>query len=236
MQNQKKLLLLNFFQKKIMNRILIIDYGSGNIRSVFNAVKKVSSKKISEIKVSSSINDIKKCTHIILPGVGAFEFCLNGLKRKKLLGCLEEVVLENKRPFLGICVGMQMLATKGYENGEFSGLNWINGEVRKINTGKTKLKIPHMGWNNLHFKRKTNFIKKLLKKIKFDKNKEVSAYFVHSYNFKNKNENEKIITTDYGNEITAMVSRENIIGTQFHPEKSHYFGLAFLQTFIEQKY
>ena len=112
-----------------------------------------------------------------------------------------------------------MLAIKGYENGEFSGLNWINGEVRKIKTGERKLKVPHMGWNNLHFKRKTKFIKQLLKKIKFDKNKEVSAYFVHSYNFYNANESEKIITTDYGHEITAMVSRDNIIGTQFHPEK-----------------
>ena len=149
-----------------MNKILIIDYGSGNIRSVYNAVKKVSSKEISEIKVSSSTNDIKNCTHIILPGVGAFEFCLNGLKKNKLLGCLEEVVLENKKPFLGICVGMQMLATKGYENGEFSGLNWISGDVRKIKTGKSELKIPHMGWNNLRFKRKTNFIKKLLKLYK----------------------------------------------------------------------
>ena len=235
MQIQEKLHLFNILQKKKMNRILIVDYGSGNIRSVYNAVKKVSSKKTSEVRVSSSVNDLKKCTHIILPGVGAFEFCLNGLRKKNLLGYLEEMVLERKKPFLGICGGMQMLATKGYENGEFPGLDLINGEVKRIKTGKSRLKIPHMGWNNLHFRRKTSFIKKLLNKIKFDQHKEVSAYFVHSYGFENKNENEKIITASYGSEITAMISKDNIIGTQFHPEKSHFFGLAFLKTFIEQK-
>ena len=218
-----------------MKNVLIIDYGTGNLKSVYNAVKKVSEKQDCKIFVSSSIEDLKKSTHIILPGVGAFESCLNGLKKTKIRSCLEEMVLEKKKPFLGICVGMQMLATKGFENGEFPGLDWIGGEVKKINNQNNNLKIPHMGWNTLKFLNETSFTKRLLKKMKVANLNDLSAYFVHSYNFKNKNANEKVITTRYGEEITAMVSKENIIGTQFHPEKSHYFGLAFLKTFLEQR-
>ncbi len=217
-----------------MKNVLIIDYGTGNLKSVHNAIKKVSEKQDCKILVSSSIEDLKKSTHIILPGVGAFESCLNGLIKTKALGCLEEMVLEKKKPFLGICVGMQMLATKGFENGEFSGLDWISGEVKKINNQNNNLKIPHMGWNTLTFLKETVFTKSLLKKMKIASLNDLSAYFVHSYNFKNTNANEKVITTCYGEEITAMISKENIIGTQFHPEKSHFFGLAFLKTFLEQ--
>ena len=217
-----------------MKNVLIIDYGTGNLKSVHNAIKKVSEKKDCNIFVSSSIEDLKKSTHIILPGVGAFESCLNGLIKTKILSNLEEMVLGEKKPFLGICVGMQMLATKGFENGEFSGLDWISGEVKKINNQNNNLKIPHMGWNTLKFLKETTFTKRLLKKMKIANLNDLSAYFVHSYNFKNTNANEKVITTIYGEEITAMISKENIIGTQFHPEKSHYFGLAFLKTFLEQ--
>ena len=217
-----------------MKNVLIIDYGTGNLKSVYNAIKKVSEKQDCKIFVSSSIEDLKKSTHIILPGVGAFESCLNGLIKTKVRGYLEEMVLEKKKPFLGICVGMQMLATKGFENGEFDGLDWISGEVKKINNQNNNLKIPHMGWNTLKFLKETTFTKRLLKKMKITNLNDLSAYFVHSYNFKNTNENEKVITTIYGEEITAMISKENIIGTQFHPEKSHYFGLAFLRTFLEQ--
>jgi len=218
-----------------MNTIVIIDYGSGNIRSVYNAIKKVSTLSKRKIIVSSEIDDVKKATHIILPGVGSFESCVNGLKKTSLLSILREKVFEEKVPFLGICVGMQMLATKSYEKGVFNGLNWIKGEVKKIDVKNTKLKIPHMGWNTIRFKKETRFIKKLLEKIKYNKEKEVSAYFVHSYNFMIKDESEKILTSNYGKEITAMVARKNIIGTQFHPEKSHNFGLAFLETFLELK-
>ena len=185
--------------------------------------------------VSSLLSDIKKATHLILPGVGSFKSCLEGLRKTSLMKALEEMVIEKKKPFLGICVGMQMLATKGYENGEFAGLNWIQGEVKKIKVGKKKLKIPHMGWNDLTFKRKSEFTDNLLKKIHPKTNEKISAYFVHSYNFKIKNERERVLTTSHGEEITAMVSKNNIIGTQFHPEKSHNFGLAFLKTFIEQE-
>ena len=125
---------------------------------------------------------------------------------------------------------MQMLATHSFENGKFNGLNWVEGEVKKIKKTHERLKIPHMGWSNLELKKETAFIKKLKTKLEFER---VSAYFVHSYNFLTKNEKNKIMTTDYEQEVTAMVSENNIIGTQFHPEKSNFFGLIFLETFIE---
>ena len=216
-----------------MKKICVIDYDSGNIKSVYNALRMVLVGSKNSIVVSSEKEKIKEASHIILPGVGSFNTCIEGLKKKKILNILEEKVFKSCEPFLGICVGMQMLATKGYENGEFFGLNWVKGEVRKINTHKQKLKIPHMGWNSLKFLKYNSFVKKLINKINTGNCDEINAYFVHSYNFKLKYPSEKILTTNYGEEITAMISKENIIGTQFHPEKSHYFGLAFLQTFIE---
>jgi glutamine amidotransferase len=218
-----------------MNIIVIIDYGSGNIQSVYNAIKKVSRSSKTKILVSSSVDDVKKATHIILPGVGSFESCFNGLNKTSLVSVLKEVVFEKEVPFLGICVGMQMLATRSFEKGIFNGLDWIKGEVQKIDVENTKLKIPHMGWNTIKFNKKTRFIKKLLEKIEHNKDKEISAYFVHSYNFKIIDESKKVLTSNYGKEITAMVAQKNIIGTQFHPEKSHNFGLAFLETFLELK-
>jgi len=211
-----------------MGLISIIDYGSGNIKSVYNALSYLCEKK--KLIVTKDHSEIKKSSHIVLPGVGSFESCISGLKKISLKEILEEKVLNDKTPFLGICVGMQMLATVGHENGIFSGLNWIKGEVKKIKPTVNKLKIPHMGWNELEFKKENNFVKELKKKTNLER---VTAYFVHSYNFFLENESEKIVTTKYGQEITAMVSKSNIIGTQFHPEKSHNFGLAFLKTFLE---
>ena len=218
-----------------MKNIVIIDYGSGNLKSVFNAIQKVTEKKSYNIKVSNLSQDLKNASHIILPGVGSFESCVNGLKKLNIEADLNKAVLQNKTPFLGICVGMQMLATKGFENGEFDGLDWIRGTVEKIKVKDKKFKIPHMGWNILKVKKETPFIKHLLQKIKIKSSDEISAYFVHSYNFKTKEQSNKILTTEYESEIAAMVSKENIIGTQFHPEKSHIFGLNFLETFFEQK-
>ncbi len=218
-----------------MKNIVIIDYGSGNLKSVFNAIQKVTDKKSYDIKVSNLSQDLKNASHIILPGVGSFESCVNGLKKLNIEEDLNKAVLQNKTPFLGICVGMQMLATKGFENGEFEGLDWIGGTVEKIKVKDKKFKIPHMGWNILKVKKETPFVKHLLQKIKIKNSYEISAYFVHSYNFKTKEKSNKILTTEYEGEIAAMVSKDNIIGTQFHPEKSHIFGLNFLETFIEQK-
>ena len=215
-----------------MNLLTIIDYGCGNIRSVYNAFNLISKKKKLKIVISSNKSDIDKSSHLVLPGVGSYETCINGLRNSNLIDSILKKVNIEKKPFLGICVGMQMLASKGFENGEFLGLNWIKGNVKKIKKSHELLKIPHMGWNNLLIKKENSFIKKLKEKI--DK-PSISAYFVHSYNFETEDSKNKIMTTNYGQEITAMVSKENIIGVQFHPEKSHKFGIKFLETFIENE-
>ena len=215
-----------------MNLLTIIDYGCGNIRSVYNAFNLISKKKKLKIVISSNKSDIERSSHLVLPGVGSYETCINGLRNSNLIDSILKKVNIEKKPFLGICVGMQMLASKGFENGEFIGLNWIKGNVKKIKKSHELLKIPHMGWNNLLIKKENSFIKKLKEKI--DK-PSISAYFVHSYNFETEDSKNKIMTTNYGQEITAMVSKENIIGVQFHPEKSHKFGIKFLETFIENE-
>lgn len=215
-----------------MNLLTIIDYGCGNIRSVYNAFNLISKQKKLKIVISSNKSDIEKSSHLVLPGVGSYETCINGLRNSNLIDSILKKVNIEKKPFLGICVGMQMLASKGFENGEFLGLNWIKGNVKKIKKSHELLKIPHMGWNNLLIKKENSFIRKLKEKI--DK-PSISAYFVHSYNFETEDSKNKIMTTNYGQEITAMVSKENIIGVQFHPEKSHKFGIKFLETFIENE-
>lgn len=215
-----------------MNLLTIIDYGCGNIRSVYNAFNLISKQKKLKVVISSNKSDIERSSHLVLPGVGSYETCINGLRNSNLIDSILKKVNIEKKPFLGICVGMQMLASKGFENGEFLGLNWIKGNVKKIKKSHELLKIPHMGWNNLLIKKENSFIKKLKEKI--DK-PSISAYFVHSYNFETEDSKNKIMTTNYGQEITAMVSKENIIGVQFHPEKSHKFGIKFLETFIENE-
>ena len=215
-----------------MKLVSIIDYGCGNIRSVFNAFNAIREKKNIKVLVTSEEKEIRRANYLVLPGVGSFESCIKGLKKSNLLGIITQKVKDDYVPFLGICVGMQMLATHSFENGKYEGLNWIKGEVKKVQKTKERLKIPHMGWNNLEIKKETAFIKKLKTKLEFEK---VSAYFVHSYNFLTKNEDNKIMTVNYGQEITAMVSENNIIGTQFHPEKSNFFGLIFLETFLESE-
>ncbi len=213
-----------------MKLVSIIDYGCGNIRSVFNAFNAIRENKNISVRVTNKEEEIKRANYLVLPGVGSFESCIKGLKNSNLLGTITQKVKDDCIPFLGICVGMQMLATHSYENGKFDGLNWIEGEVKKMQKTHERLKIPHMGWGNLELKKETAFIKKLKTKLEFEK---VSAYFVHSYNFLTKNDKNKIMTTDYEQEITAMISENNIIGTQFHPEKSNFFGLIFLETFLE---
>ena len=215
-----------------MKLVSIIDYGCGNIRSVFNAFNAIREKKNINVLVTNKEKEIKRANYLVLPGVGSFESCIKGLKKSNLIEIITRKVKDDSVPFLGICVGMQMLATHSFENGKFDGLNWIEGEVKKLEKTNERLKIPHMGWGNLKINEETAFIQKLKTKLEFEK---VSAYFVHSYNFLTKNENNKIMTVDYDQEITAMVSENNIIGTQFHPEKSNFFGLIFLETFLESE-
>ena len=206
-------------------KIALIDYGSGNLQSAYKALELVSNSK-NKIFITSNSKDLLKADKIILPGVGAFADCIKGLKSiSGMIDVLNEVVLEKKKPFLGICIGMQLLATKGKEKGDHDGLGWIKGKVIKIKKIK-KIKIPHMGWNTV----------KVISKHPILKRKKFESYFVHSYNFICKNKKDVLATCNYQQSITAIVGKENIIGTQFHPEKSQKVGLEILKNFIRWIY
>ena len=206
-------------------KIALIDYGSGNLQSAYKALELASNYK-NKICITSNSKDLLKADKIILPGVGAFADCMKGLKSiSGMIDVLNEVVLEKKKPFLGICIGMQLLATKGKEKGDHDGLGWIKGKVIKIKKNK-KIKIPHMGWNTV----------KVISKHPILKRKKFESYFVHSYNFICKNKKNIIATCDYQQKITAIVGKENIIGTQFHPEKSQKIGLEILKNFVSWNY
>ena len=202
--------------------IVIIDYGSGNLRSAAKAFERMANGK--KIIVSSDPKLLENASHIVLPGVGAFADCIKGLQNVSgMIAALEKQVLENKKPFLGICVGMQMLFEQSSEHGTHKGLGWLKGEVIKIDDKNGKLKIPHIGWNEL------NIIKpehKLLCGI----NSGDHAYFVHSYHAINSDD--VVATTDYGDNLTAIIARDNIMGTQFHPEKSQKTGLRLIENFV----
>ena len=202
-------------------KIALIDYGSGNLQSAYKALELVSNCK-NKIFITSNSKDLLKVDKIILPGVGAFADCMKGLKSiSGMINVLNEVVLEKKKPFLGICIGMQLLATKGKEKGDHDGLGWIKGKVIKIKKNK-KIKIPHMGWNTV----------KIISKHPIIKRKKFESYFVHSYNFICRDKKNILATCDYQQNITAIIGKENIIGTQFHPEKSQKVGLEILKNFI----
>ena len=211
--------------------VLIIDYGSGNIKSVYNSVKKTlqSYDKFAKIKVSSNLVEIKKADKIILPGVGSFDQCMNRIRKiNDLVETLNYHIITIKKPFLGICVGMQILADYGYENRKTKGLSWINGNVKSLKNftdHSQNLKIPHMGWNNLIINRENN----LLKNITFDD----QFYFVHSYFFDIKHNKNVICNTKYGIDIPAIVNEDNIFGFQFHPEKSGISGLKILYNWLK---
>ncbi len=199
--------------------IVIIDYGVGNTHSVLNAIKFLGYKKII---ISDSEIIIKKADALILPGVGAFEECISNLKLRKLDIILNESVIVNKKPILGICVGMQLLATTSEENGLHNGPDWIKGSVKKINVPKP-LAVPHVGWNEVISKNEN---------ILFNRNVEnANFYFDHSYHFDCE---EQYVAgyCDYGISITAAVQRENVYGVQFHPEKSQTNGLKLFRSFF----
>ena len=211
--------------------VLIIDYGSGNTKSVYNSVKTILQNfdRFSKVKVSNNLSEIKKADKIILPGVGSFDQCMNRIiKIRDLVETLKFQVITKKKLFLGICVGMQILADNGYENKKTKGLSWINGDVKPlknfISTSK-KLKIPHMGWNNLSFYKSNNLLDEITNDDQF--------YFVHSYFFDIKNKNNIICDTNYGINIPAIVNKDNIFGFQFHPEKSGSSGLKILYNWLK---
>tara|TARA_Y100000992_G_scaffold283778_1_gene233362 strand:+ start:309 stop:944 length:636 start_codon:yes stop_codon:yes gene_type:complete len=207
--------------------LTVVDYGVGNLRSISKSIEKANSDNNLNytVKVSSDVKDIKKSDKLVLPGQGSFKACKNGIKSiQGLKEELDESVLVKKRPIYGICAGMQLFATIGYEEEETLGLNWIPGEVIKLDLGSSKLKIPHMGWNELKIKNNSSVFKDII-----DKN---HAYFIHSYEFIPKDKKSVSITTNYGKDVIAAVSLENIFGSQFHPEKSQKTGIKILTNFL----
>lgn len=210
-----------------MKKIAIIDYGSGNLRSAAKAFERATEGKDISIIVTDDAAQLEAATHIVLPGVGAFADCISGLTAAKgMRDALEKQVRNKKKPFLGICVGMQLLFESGHEHGTHKGLGWIKGEVVKISTnGNANLKIPHMGWNDLAFPAPDH---PLVAGIKHASH----AYFVHSYHVLCANPTDVVATTDYGQKITTIVAHKNIMGTQFHPEKSQETGLQLIGNFL----
>ena len=207
--------------------LTVVDYGVGNLRSIAKSIEKANSDNNLNysVKVSSDINDIKKSDKIVLPGQGSFKACKDGIDNiQGLQEELNESVLINKKPIYGICAGMQLFATTGYEEKKTSGLNWISGEVIKLNSGSLNLKIPHMGWNELKVESASSVFKDIINKN--------HAYFIHSYEFIPEDKANVSITTNYGKDVIAAVSSENIFGSQFHPEKSQNTGIKILTNFL----
>ena len=207
--------------------LTVVDYGVGNLRSIAKSIEKANSDNNFNysIKVSSDINDVKKSDKIVLPGQGSFRACKSGIDNiKGLQEELNESVLVKKKPIYGICAGMQLFATTGHEEEKTSGLNWIPGEVIKLDLGSSKLKIPHMGWNELKVENNSKVFEDTINKN--------HAYFIHSYEFIPEDKKNVSITTNYGKDVIAAVSSDNIFGSQFHPEKSQNTGLKILTNFL----
>ena len=206
-------------------KITIVDYGLGNILSAEQSFKKIINNHNinAQVKISDLITEIKDSTHLVLPGQGAFKSCMNGLKKiKGMIDALKEFALIQKKPFLGICVGMQLLATDSEENGKHYGLNWIPGHIKRL-PGKG-LKMPHMGWNEIMPKKLSE--NKLLIEEK-------DYYFIHSYYFDCEKEKNVMAYTKYGIDFASIVFKENIYGVQFHPEKSSDQGLKLINSFVD---
>ena len=204
--------------------VTIVDYNSGNISSVINSFKEVAKDKVN-IKVTSDLNKIKLSDKLVLPGQGSFKSCIEALNDiDGIVETLNEFAVTNKKPLLGICVGLQMFADIGYEEIETKGLSWIPGKVSKIDNQSGAFKLPHIGWNQV------NIIKK--SKIFKDIENNSHMYFVHSYEFIPEDKNVISATTDYSSKIVCSVEKENIFGTQFHPEKSDKIGLKIIENFI----
>ena len=204
--------------------VTIVDYNSGNIRSVINSFNEVAKDKV-KIEVTSDLNKIKSSDKVVLPGQGSFKSCVDALNSiNGLTDTLNEVAISNKKPLLGICVGLQMFADVGYEEIETKGLGWISGKVVKINNQNGKFKLPHIGWNQLNIHKNSKIFK--------DIENNSHMYFVHSYEFIPQDKSIISATTDYSSNIVCSIEKENIFGTQFHPEKSDKIGLKIIDNFI----
>ena len=204
--------------------LTIVDYKSGNISSVINSFEEVSKDKV-KIEVTSDLNKIKSSDKVVLPGQGSFKSCVDGLNNiNGLVDTLNEFAITNKKPLLGICVGLQMFADIGYEETKTKGLGWISGKVSKIDNQNGKYKLPHIGWNQINILKKSRIFK--------DIENNSHMYFVHSYEFIPVDKSVISATTDYSSNVVCAVEKENIFGTQFHPEKSDKLGLQIIKNFI----
>lgn len=209
-----------------MKTIALIDYGSGNLHSAARALRVAANnaKKTREIRITADPSAIAYADRIVLPGVGHFADCAANLhKHDGLVDALREAVLDRGVPFFGICVGQQLLATRGLEDGETAGLDWIPGDVDRIQPGGD-LAVPHMGWNALTFRQDHSILNGL--------GADPHVYFTHSYAYRNPAESDIAATTEYGETIIAALARDNIFATQFHPEKSQHVGLQILSNFV----
>ena len=213
--------------------VAIIDYGSGNLHSAAKAFERAAREDGSTlaVKVTSKPEEVAGADRIVLPGVGAFADCKQGLARVPgMIEALEEAVRRRGKPFLGICVGLQLMASRGLEHGVTPGLGWIEGEVRAITPANPALKIPHMGWNTLRVAREHALLEGIP-----TAEQGLHAYFVHSYHLVPEDEDALVASTDYGGPITALIAKDNMAGTQFHPEKSQKLGLALIANFLKWK-
>jgi len=205
--------------------VTIVDYNSGNISSVINSFKEVAKDKV-DIEVTSDLNKIKSSDKVVLPGQGSFKSCVDALNNiNGLVDTLNEFAINNKKPLLGICVGLQMFADTGYEETETKGLGWIPGKVSKIDNQNGKYKLPHIGWNEINIVKDSKIFKDIENKS--------HMYFVHSYELIPEDKNVITATTDYSTNIICSVEKDNIFGTQFHPEKSDKLGLKIIENFIK---
>ena len=204
--------------------VTIVDYNSGNISSVINSFKEVAKDK-ANVEVTSDLDKIKSSDKLVLPGQGSFKSCIDGLNNiNGLIETLNDFAINNKKPILGICVGLQMFADIGYEESETKGLGWISGKVSKIDNKKGKFKLPHIGWNEISIVKESQIFQ--------DIENNSHMYFVHSYEFIPEDKKVITATTDYSSNIVCSVEKDNIFGTQFHPEKSDKTGLNLIKNFL----
>ncbi|MFT5539739.1 MAG: glutamine amidotransferase [Alphaproteobacteria bacterium] len=205
---------------------VIIDYGSGNLRSAAKAFERASGERV---EVTGDATALARASHVVLPGVGAFGDCAAGLRALPgMVDALNHHVIEKGIPFLGICVGMQLMATRGLEHGAHDGLDWIKGEVTAIDAAviTAGLKIPHMGWNDLRLRVSNHLVFAGIETG-------THAYFVHSYRFVCADQNDILAEVEHGQLLTAAIGRDNMVGAQFHPEKSQAVGLKFIENFLK---
>ena len=205
--------------------VTIVDYQSGNISSVINSFKQVAKDKV-KIEITSDLNKIKSSDKLILPGQGSFKSCVDSINSiNGLKAALNEFAIIKKKPLLGICVGLQMFGDVGYEESETRGFDWITGKVSKIDNQNGKFKLPHIGWNEIEIVKESKIFKEIQNKS--------HMYFVHSYEFIPEDKSVISATTDYSSKIVCSVEKDNLFGTQFHPEKSDKIGLKLIENFLD---